>query len=35
MLSLTFIDVAIGVGIVVVGDLSRLLYDLHVRDEPY
>ena len=36
-LSLTFFDVAIVVGIFVVGELilSRLLYDLHVRDEPY
>ena len=37
MLSLTSIDVAIGVGIFVVGELilSRLLYDLRLRDEPY
>lgn len=36
-LSLTAIDVAIGVGVFVVGELilSRLLYDLHFRDEPY
>jgi hypothetical protein len=36
-LSLTFLDVAIVVGIFIVGELilSRLLYDLHVRDEPY
>jgi hypothetical protein len=36
-LSLTFLDVAIGVGIFVVGELilSRLLYDLRLRDEPY
>ena len=36
-LSLTAIDVAIGVGGFVVGELilSRLLYDLHFRDEPY
>ncbi len=36
-LSLTFLDVAIGVAIFVAGELilSRLLYDLHVRDEPY
>lgn len=36
-LSLTSIDVAIGVGIFILGELilSRLLYDLHVRDEPY
>ena len=36
-LSLTFLDVAIVVAIFVAGELilSRLLYDLHVRDEPY
>ena len=36
-LSLTYPDVAIVVGIFIVGELilSRLLYDLHVRDEPY
>ncbi len=36
-LSLTSIDVAIGVGIFVLGELilSRLLYDLRLRDEPY
>jgi hypothetical protein len=36
-LSLTSIDVAIGVGIFVLGELilSRLLYDLRFRDEPY
>ena len=36
-LALTSIDVAIGVGIFVLGEiiLSRLLYDLHLRDEPY
>ncbi len=36
-LSLTSIDVAIAVGIFFLGELilSRLLYDLHVRDEPY
>jgi len=37
MLALTSIDVAIGVGIFVLGELllSRVLYDLRVRDEPY
>jgi|SRR5487761_1912048 CDP-2,3-bis-(O-geranylgeranyl)-sn-glycerol synthase len=36
-LALTFIDVVIGVGIFVLGEiiLSRLLYDLRLRDEPY
>ncbi len=36
-LSLTLLDVAIVVVIFVAGELilSRLLYDLHVRDEPY
>lgn len=36
-LSLTSIDVAIGVGIFFLGELilSRLLYDLRLRDEPY
>jgi CDP-2,3-bis-(O-geranylgeranyl)-sn-glycerol synthase len=36
-LSLTSIDVVIGVGIFVLGELilSRLLYDLRLRDEPY
>ncbi|MGO8911311.1 MAG: CDP-archaeol synthase [Bradyrhizobium sp.] len=36
-LSLTTIDVVVGVGIFVVGELilSRLLYDLRLRDEPY
>jgi CDP-2,3-bis-(O-geranylgeranyl)-sn-glycerol synthase len=36
-LALTYIDVAICVGIFVVGELilSRLLYDLRLRDEPY
>lgn len=36
-LSLTFIDVAVAVGIFFVGELilSRLLYDLRLRDEPY
>lgn len=37
ILSLTSIDVVIGVGIFVLGEivLSRLLYDLRLRDEPY
>ncbi len=36
-LSLTSMDVAIGVGIFFLGELilSRLLYDLRLRDEPY
>ncbi len=36
-LSLTTIDVVIGVGVFVLGELilSRLLYDLRLRDEPY
>ena len=36
-LALTSIDVVIGVGIFVLGEmvLSRLLYDLRLRDEPY
>lgn len=36
-LSLTTIDVVIGVGAFVLGELilSRLLYDLRLRDEPY
>jgi CDP-2,3-bis-(O-geranylgeranyl)-sn-glycerol synthase len=37
ILSLRAIDVAIGVGVFMVGELilSRVLYDLHFRDEPY
>ena len=37
MLSLTFVDVAVATGIFFLGELilSRLLYDLHLRDEPY
>jgi CDP-2,3-bis-(O-geranylgeranyl)-sn-glycerol synthase len=36
-LALTFAEVAICVGIFLVGELgvSRLLYGLHVRDQPY
>ena len=37
MLSLTFTDIPVCVGIFVVGELiiSRLLYRLHVRDQPF
>ncbi|MBI5265083.1 MAG: CDP-archaeol synthase [Bradyrhizobium sp.] len=37
MLSLSWVDVAIATGIFIVGELvvSRLLYAMHVRDEPY
>jgi len=37
MLSLTFADIVLCVGIFLVGELivSRLLYRLHVRDQPY
>src|SRR6202158_552157 len=36
-LSLTIADIALGVGIFFIGELilSRLLYQVHVRDEPY
>jgi len=36
-LSLTITDIALGVGVFFVGELvlSRLLYQVHVRDEPY
>jgi CDP-archaeol synthase len=36
-LSLTIPDIALGVGVFFVGELvlSRLLYKVHVRDEPY
>ncbi len=36
-LSLTIADIALGVGIFFVGELilSRLLYQVHLRDEPY
>src|SRR3979490_36258 len=36
-LSLTITDIALGVGIFFIGELilSRLLYRVHVRDEPY
>jgi CDP-diglyceride synthetase len=36
-LSLTIADIALGVGIFFIGELilSRLLYRVHVRDEPY
>jgi CDP-2,3-bis-(O-geranylgeranyl)-sn-glycerol synthase len=36
-LSLTIVDIALGVGIFFIGELilSRLLYQVHVRDEPY
>jgi len=36
-LSLTIADIALGVGIFFVGELilSRLLYQVHMRDEPY
>lgn len=37
MLSLTVIDIAVGVAVFFIGEivLSRLLYKLHVRDHPY
>jgi CDP-2,3-bis-(O-geranylgeranyl)-sn-glycerol synthase len=36
-LSLTIADIALGVGIFFIAELilSRLLYQVHVRDEPY
>ena len=36
-LSLTIADIALGVGVFFIGELilSRLLYQVHVRDEPY
>ena len=36
-LSLTNTDVALGVGVFLVGELilSRLLFQAHIRDEPY
>jgi len=36
-LSLTIADIALGVGVFFVGELvlSRLLYQVHLRDEPY
>jgi hypothetical protein len=36
-LSLTIVEMALGVGIFFIGELilSRLLYQVHVRDEPY
>jgi len=36
-LSLTITDIALGVGVFFIGELvlSRLLYKVHVRDEPY
>jgi CDP-archaeol synthase len=36
-LSLTIADIALGVGIFFIGELilSRLLYQVHLRDEPY
>src|SRR6266481_6080605 len=36
-LSLTIADIALGVGVFFIGELilSRLLYQAHVRDEPY
>jgi CDP-2,3-bis-(O-geranylgeranyl)-sn-glycerol synthase len=36
-LSLTISDIALGVGVFFIGEiiLSRLLYQVHVRDEPY
>src|SRR6266853_5927103 len=35
--SMTIVDIALGVGIFFIGELilSRLLYQVHVRDEPY
>jgi CDP-2,3-bis-(O-geranylgeranyl)-sn-glycerol synthase len=37
VLSLTIPDIALGVGVFFIGELilSRLLYQVHVRDEPY
>jgi CDP-2,3-bis-(O-geranylgeranyl)-sn-glycerol synthase len=36
-LSLAIADIALGVGLFFIGEiiLSRLLYQIHVRDEPY
>jgi CDP-2,3-bis-(O-geranylgeranyl)-sn-glycerol synthase len=36
-LSLTIADIALGVGVFFIGELilSRFLYQVHVRDEPY
>jgi len=37
VLSLTIADIALGVGVFVIGELilSRLLYQVHLRDRPY